>query len=288
MQDYIEINIKDEIYPNKLKQIKNAPKKLYMRGNYSLLKKTAIAIVGSRECTSYGFRMAYEFAKELSKKDICIISGLAEGIDTASHLGGMHQIGNTIAVLGTGLNKIYPEENEFLAQSIIKNDGLVITEYGLYEETNPQNFPRRNRIMSGLAEGVLVIEAKNKSGTLITARLAKEQGKKIFCLPGNVDVKSSRGSNELLKIGAKLVTNIDDILEEITVKQVAKKEELKMSDEYKPIYDVISRVPIHINQICKKANISIVEANQTLTMLEIDGLIKSLPNNEYIKEQKCI
>ena len=152
MQDYIEINIKDEIYPNKLKQIKSAPKKLYVRGNYSLISKTGIAIVGSRECTSYGFRMAYEFAKELSKKDICIISGLAEGIDTAAHLGGMHQIGRTIAILGTGLNKIHPEENEILAQSIIKNDGLVITEYGLYEEANPQNFPRRNRIMSGLAE----------------------------------------------------------------------------------------------------------------------------------------
>ena len=152
MEEFIEINVKDEMYPNKLKEIQSTPKKLYMRGNYSLLNKTAIAIVGSRKCTSYGFRMAYEFAKELSKNDICIISGLAEGIDTASHLGGMHQIGKTIAVLGTGLNKIYPEENEILAHSIIKNDGLIITEYGLYGEVNSQNFPRRNRIMSGLAE----------------------------------------------------------------------------------------------------------------------------------------
>lgn len=152
MQDYIEINIKDETYPNKLKEIKSTPKKLYMRGNYSLLNKTAIAIVGSRECTSYGFKMAYEFAKELSKKDICIISGLAEGIDTASHLGGMHQIGNTIAVLGAGLNNIFPEENKLLAESIINNNGLIITEYGLYGEVNSQNFPKRNRIMSALAE----------------------------------------------------------------------------------------------------------------------------------------
>ncbi len=152
MQDYIEINIKDETYPNKLKEIKITPKKLYMRGNYSLLNKTAIAIVGSRECTSYGFKMAYEFAKELSKKDICIISGLAEGIDTASHLGGMHQIGNTIAVLGAGLNNIFPEENKLLAESIINNNGLIITEYGLYGEVNSQNFPKRNRIMSALAE----------------------------------------------------------------------------------------------------------------------------------------
>ena len=152
MQDYIEINIKDETYPNKLKEIKITPKKLYMRGNYSLLNKTAIAIVGSRECTSYGFKMAYEFAKELSKKDICIISGLAEGIDTASHLGGMHQIGNTIAVLGAGLNNIFPEENKLLAESIINNNGLIITEYGLYGEVNSQNFPKRNRRMSSHAE----------------------------------------------------------------------------------------------------------------------------------------
>lgn len=152
MQDYIEINIKDEIYPDKLRQIKSAPKKLYMRGNINLLKSTGVTIVGSRECTSYGFKQAYEFAKALSKKGICIISGLAEGIDTASHLGGMHQIGKTIAVLGSGLNKIFPEENEILSQSIIKNEGLIITEYDLYEEANSKNFPRRNRIMSALAE----------------------------------------------------------------------------------------------------------------------------------------
>ena len=152
MQDYIEVKIGDKIYPDNLKKIKSAPKKLYMKGNYNLLKSTGIAIVGSRDCTGYGFKQSYEFAKELSKKGICIISGLAEGIDTASHLGGMHQIGNTIAVLGSGFNKISPEENEILSQAIIKNDGLIITEYGLYEEANSKNFPKRNRIMSGLAE----------------------------------------------------------------------------------------------------------------------------------------
>ena len=134
-----------------------------------------------------------------------------------------------------------------------------------------------------LQSGILVIEAKNKSGTLITARLAKKQGKKIFCLPGNVDIKNSSGTNELLKADAKIVTNIDDILQDITLKPATKKDEFEMKDEYKNVYDVITNSPIHINQICKKANISIAEANQTLTMLEIEGLIKSLPNNEYIK-----
>ena len=173
MQDYIEINIKDEICPNKLKQIKSAPKKLYMRGKYSLLNKTGIAMVGSRECSSYGFRHAYEFAKELSKKGICIISGLAEGIDTASHLGGMHQIGKTIAILGTGLNKIYPEENEILSQSIIKNDGLIITEYGLYEEANSKNFPKRNRIMSGLADRSIGSRSKKQKWNINYRKICK-------------------------------------------------------------------------------------------------------------------
>ena len=134
-----------------------------------------------------------------------------------------------------------------------------------------------------LQSGVLVIEAKNKSGSLITAKLAKEQGKKTFCLPGNIDIQNSSGTNELLKENTKLVTNIDDILQDITLKPATKKDEFEMSDEYKDVYDIITNSPIHINQICRKANISIAEANQTLTMLEIEGLIKSLPNNEYIK-----
>ncbi len=284
MQDYIELNIKDKMYPNKLRQIKNVPKKLYIRGNYELLKSTGIAIVGSRDCTSYGFKQAYEFAKELSKKGICIISGLAEGIDTASHLGGMHQIGRTIAVLGSGLNKISPEENKILSQSILKNDGLIVTEYGTYGEIDSKNFPKRNRIMSGLSDGVLIIEARNRSGTLITARYAKEQEKKIFCLPGNIDIKNSSGTNELLKVNAKLVTNINGILEEITNKQYATKNEPEINIEYKKVYDAITKFPININEIYKKVDIPMSEVNQIITMLEIDGLIKSLPNNEYVKE----
>ena len=284
MQDYIEIKIDDEMYPSKLKDIKSPPKKLYMQGNYDLLKDTSVAIVGSRECTSYGFREAYEFAKELSKKGICIISGLAEGIDTASHLGGMHQIGRTIAVLGTGLNKIFPEENEILAKSIIKNDGLIITEYEAGEEAKPANFPKRNRIMGGIADAVLVIEARRKSGTTITARLAKEQNKKVFCLPSNIDSKNGSGTNELIKEGAILVTEPEDILKRIIIEPENEIEsKYEVNDEYKEVYNALSSVPMHINEICKKAKISMSETSQILTMLEIEGVIKSLANNEFIK-----
>jgi len=283
MEDYIEININNEIYPSKLKEIKNAPKKLFSRGNLQLLQNNSIAIVGSRECTSYGFYKAYEFAKELSKKEICVISGLAQGIDTAAHLGAMHQKGRTIAVLGTGLNKIYPKENEILSESIIKNGGLIISEYGLYGERKSENFPKRNRIMSGLSNGILVAEARNKSGTLITARYAKEQGKKVFCFPGNIDNINSSGANKLIKNGAILVTDIKDILGEFTIdnKEENKKEEV--NQEYKKVYDVLGKVPMHINEICKKTNSSMAEVNQAITMLEIEGLIKSLPNNQFVK-----
>lgn len=283
MEEYIEISLNNKIYPDKLKTIKNYPKKLFMRGNINLLKEKSIAIVGSRECTSYGFYKAYEFAKELSKKGICIISGLAQGIDTAAHLGAMHQRGRTIAVLGTGLNNIFPKENKLLAKSIIKNDGLIISEYELYEEKKSENFPKRNRIMSGLSNGILVIEAKSKSGTLITARYAKEQRKKVFCIPGNIDSINSSGTNNLIKNGAKLVTDIDEILSEFELEQEKKSNEIEISEEYKKIYNVLTFSPIHINEICKKTNSTMSEVNQVITMLEIEGLIKALPNNEFIK-----
>lgn len=212
-----------------------------------------------------------------------MISGLAEGIDTAAHLGAMHQKGKTIVVLGTGLNKIYPEESKILAESIIKNDGLIISEYKLYEDKKSSNFPKRNRIMSGLSNAILVIEAKNKSGTLITARYAKEQGKKIFCLPGNVDSKNSSGSNELIRNGAVLISDINDILKEINEKIEDQLEEIEINSEYKKVYEVLTKYPMHINEICKRVNRQVAEVSQIITMLEIEGLIKSLPNNEFIR-----
>ena len=186
-------------------------------------------------------------------------------------------------MLGSGLNKIYPEENDILATSIIKNGGLIITEYEVNEERKSENFPKRNRIMSGISDGILVIEARNKSGTLITARYAKEQGKKLFCLPGNVGNKSSAGSNELIKNGAILVTDINDILNVIVKNQKEEIKEPEISSEYKKVYNILTNTPMHINEICKKANTRMAEVNQIITMLEIEGLIESLPNNEFIK-----
>lgn len=202
-------------YPEKLNKIYAPPSKLFVWGDEAILNKPSIAIIGCRQASEYGRRIAFKFAYELSKKGIIIISGLARGIDTYAHLGAVKAQKKTVAVLGSGFNHIYPEENIKLCKEIIKYGGVIITEYE--KETKPlkMNFPIRNRIISGLSNGVLVVEAKQRSGTLITVDYALEQGKDVFVIPGNINNANSYGTNELIKQGAIPVTNIDDILNSI-------------------------------------------------------------------------
>lgn len=212
-----EIKIEDENYPKQLREIYDAPLKLYVLGNKEILSQTGIAIVGSRKATAYGKKVALQFSKDLSKSGINIISGLALGIDTCAHLGTLHQdsVGKTIAVLGSGLDEIYPKQNIELAKQIIKSGGCIITEYPLGTKPEKLHFPQRNRIISGLSKGVLIVEASEKSGSLITADFALEQGREVFAVPGNILNTTSVGTNNLIKQGAKLVTNYDEILQEI-------------------------------------------------------------------------
>ena len=205
----------DDRYPEKLRRIYAPPQKLYIIGNDKILNEKGIAIIGCRKPSKYGIEMAYKFAYGLSKRGINVISGLARGIDSYSHLGAVHAKGKTIGVLGSGLNNIYPSENKKLCLEIIKNGGAIITEYEPKEKPLAMNFPARNRIISGLSEGILVIEEKQKSGTLITVDHGLDQGKDIFVIPGNITSENSYGTNELIKQGAKLVTNIEEIIEEI-------------------------------------------------------------------------
>lgn len=209
------ISITDREYPSNLKDIYSPPLCLYIKGNEELLTKTNISIIGCRDCSNYGKEMAQKFAYELSKNSINIVSGLARGIDSYAHLGAIYGNGKTIAVLGNGLNTIYPKENIQLASKILKTEGAIISEFPLGTEPNKMNFPLRNRIISGLSKGVLVIESKKKSGTLITVDFALEQGRDVFVLPGNINSKCSEGTNELIKQGAKVVTNYMEILEEV-------------------------------------------------------------------------
>ena len=204
-----------EEYPEKLNKIYAPPAKLYVVGDEKILNKPSIAIIGCRNASQYGKRVAFKFAYELAQKGIVVISGLARGIDIYSHLGAIKAKGKTIAVLGSGFNHIYPAEHKKYCVDIIEKGGAIISEYEKNTKPIPTNFPIRNRIISGLSDGVLVVEAKQRSGTLITVDYALEQGKNVFIIPGNITSNNSYGTNELIKQGAKLVTNIEDILEEM-------------------------------------------------------------------------
>lgn len=208
------ININDENYPKLLKEIYDPPITLFAKGNIKLLQKDCFSIVGCRDATSYGIEQAKKMSYNLSKNNIVIVSGLAKGIDNAAHIGTLMQNGETIAVLGCGVDIIYPKENIETYKKIIQK-GLVISEYIVGTTPEPQNFIARNRIVSGLAKGILITEAKLKSGTMITTDFALEQGREVYVMPGRVDSAQSEGTNELIKQGAKVVTNSDDILEDL-------------------------------------------------------------------------
>ena len=212
----IKVEMNSMYYPARLRNIDSPPKALYCLGNLELLNyKNNIAIIGSRNCSGYGERAAKDFAFNLAKEDVCIVSGLAKGIDSFSHIGALNAKGKTIAVLGSGLDNVYPKENVKLMESIVRNDGLVISEYPLGTKASKQNFPARNRIISGLSDSVLVVEARKNSGTNITVDFALEQGKDVFVIPGNIYSKTSDGTNFLITEGAIPVLSYKDIFKKL-------------------------------------------------------------------------
>lgn len=212
MNEIKEISILDENYPELLKQIYDPPKCLYVMGNLEILNTPSLAIVGCRETTEYGKKAATYFAYNLAKQGITIVSGLAKGVDSFSHIGALQAEGKTIAVLGSGLDIIYPKENNQLAKKIIEKGGAIISEYPLGTRPLQEHFPARNRIISGISQAVLVVEAKEKSGSLITADFAMEQGKEVYAVPGNINSLNSIGTNNLIKDGAIPVSNYSDII----------------------------------------------------------------------------
>lgn len=207
------ITCNSNAYSKLLKQIYDYPIVLYTKGNTELLNEKSIAIVGSRDCSEYGKYVSEKFSYLLSKENICIISGMAKGIDTYAHKGALLARGKTIAVLGSGINNIYPLENKKIYEDILNNNGLILSEYGLNTKATPEKFPERNRIISGLAEKILVVEANKKSGSMITVNQAIEQGKNVYAVPGNITSSKSSGTNELIKDGAILVSSLEDILD---------------------------------------------------------------------------
>lgn len=281
------ITIEDKAYPEQLKKIKNPPKHLYVEGDIKLLKDSIISIIGSRACSENGKKLAKEFSEELVYQGITIASGLAVGIDTVAHQATLGEKGKAIAVLPCGLNHIFPPENQKLYQQIIKKGGLVVTEYPPEEKAKSQRFLERNRIVSGLALGILVIEAAYRSGTSVTAKLAKEQGKKVFALPHEVGNKHGIGTNRLIQEGAKIVTCVEDIIKEypfLTYKKrnIKKKSKLEKqrkicrNKEYNQIYQFIREQPISLNEIYYKSNKDIAQINNILLMLELEGYIEKV------------
>lgn len=273
-------------------------------GNTKLLNhQKTIAIVGSRNCSEYGRKYARIFAKELAKHDICVISGLAKGIDAAAHYGAVTEKGNTIAVLGGGLKNIYPAENTWLFNQILQDGGCIITEYADEEETKMSNFPIRNRIISAIADAVLVVEAEKKSGSKITARYAKEQGKKVYCIPINLDAKNSSGIIELINDNAKIVTNPTQIIKDLFPKAVEKQlnfleqeaeqkakklnidiiEQLNIPEEQKEILLLLKDKTMTSEEIALKLNKNIAEINSILTLMEIEEIIKQIEGNSFCR-----
>ena len=206
------ISIQDKEYPKLLKEIYSPPLFLYIKGNKKILNNNSIAIIGCREASEYGINIAKDFSYNIANQNINIISGLAKGIDSMAHLGAVKANKNTIAVLGNGLDTIYPKENYSLAQKILNSGGAIISEYPLGTKPQKEHFPERNRIISGMSNRILVVEAKEKSGTLITVDFALEQGRDVLVIPGNIGSLNSFGTNELIKQGARLVTSWEECI----------------------------------------------------------------------------
>lgn len=276
--------LNDDKYPEKLRIIDNPPQKLYYKGNIDLLNKDSIAIIGSRVNSEYGKKMASKFSKELASYGLVVVSGMAKGIDGIAHEACLEVGGKTIAVLGCGVEVIYPKENEKIYNEILRNDGLIISEYEPYTEADSKYFPQRNRIVSGLSIGTLVIESVHRSGTSITAGFALEQGRNVFCIPHQLETKTGVGNNRLIQQGAKLVTCVEDILIEynnlnidvINMENITPIKEVK--EEYRVLYDALDK-KMTIDMLCKKLKCPVGDINYLITMMEIENIIEILPGN---------
>ena len=283
------VTLADEAYPRLLLEIADPPPVLYARGNLQLLQGTGLAIVGSRNATAQGERNAEEFAKALSVSGLTIISGLALGIDAAAHRGGLAGRGSTMAVLGTGIDLAYPQRNAALAAEIAER-GLLVSEFPLGTPAAAHNFPRRNRLISGLARGCLVIEAAMASGSLITARLAAEQGREVLAVPGSIHSPLSKGCHALIKSGAKLVECADDVLSELGGFGPAAQADAAASmpgAEASGLLAFMGHDPVDMDALCERAGLSAEQVSSELLRLELDGRVTVLPGGLFQRLEKA-
>jgi DNA processing protein len=277
------INILSDKYPDLLRQIPDPPPFLYVKGELHA-SEPAIAIVGSRRASAYGMMVTEKLACELAENNLTVVSGMARGIDTAAHRGTLKAGGRSIGVLGCGIDIPYPLENRRLFSDLTEK-GALVSEFPMGTAPLAENFPRRNRIISGLCRGVLVVEAAENSGSLITARYALEQGRDVFAIPGNITNKGCRGSNLLIKQGARLVDSIGDILEELQFRANTDRHTSSQICTLAPreaaVYTLLSGVPLHIDEIIVKCALTVGEVSAILLRLELNGMLTQLPGNHF-------
>lgn len=285
IKEFNVITFLDEEYPESLKYIEDNPLVLYYKGNIDLLKADSIGIVGTRKATTYGRYVCEKITSELVNNNLVVVSGLASGIDTIAHRKALEVNGKTIAVLGCGITICYPKRNEKLYEDI-ESKGLILSEFPPTTAPLAYNFPQRNRIISGLSKAIVVVEAKEKSGSLITARYAAEQGRDVFAVPGNVNSLYSRGTNRLIRDGAIPLLEINDILDfmpdlKIKMEKSSLDLNLYLSDLEKEILNLIEKGPISSDLLSRLLNINIKDLNGILTVLELKGVIKEI-NSQFI------
>ena len=312
------ITIHDEAYPSLLKQIEGGPLLLYTKGELPPENALGIAVVGSRSPTEYGKTISSQLSQQLATRGVTIVSGLARGIDTCAHRGALEAGGRTVAVLGNGLASVYPAENSSLVDEIVK-EGALISEFPMTMRPAPVNFPRRNRVMSGLTAGTVVVEASDQSGALITARYAAEQGREVFAVPGQIFSKLSKGTHRLINQGAHLVNTIDDILDAIphhyqdstsqsapsnrpeerqfspdrkvtddtgptNAPKPAPTPQLQLSTDEQMVLDAVAVPHSHIDEIARTTQLPINKVSGILVMLELKGAVQQLPGKQFAKK----
>lgn len=274
-------------YPSYLREVDGPPPLLYLVGSLEDIDRWAVAVVGTRRVTHYGRQVTQELVAGLVRNGVTIISGLARGIDAIAHKTALEHGGRTIAVLGSGPDNVYPPEHRDLARQIVRGNGAVISEYPLGTEPEAKNFPPRNRIISGLSLGVIVIEAGERSGASITAQYALEQGREVFAVPGNVNSPASRGTNRLIQQGtAKLIAEANDVLEELNLSMVfehtAVQKALPETKEEAALFEYLSAEPIHVDALSRATGLSSQAVSSTLTLLELKGIVRQVGGMNYV------
>jgi DNA processing protein len=285
------ITLEDEAYPPRLRDIYDPPALLYLKGELKKEDELAVSIVGSRKTTPYGRWITEKISQTLVRYGVTIVSGMARGVDSVAHWGAISGGGRTLAVLGCGVDVVYPPENRNLFSKIIEQ-GAVLSEFPMGSPPEGGHFPKRNRIISGLSMGVVVVEAGPDSGSLITANFALEQGREVFAIPGNVGAGGSRGTNRLIKDGAKLVESSEDILEEILPQWKREKERIEevkprgpeLSEEEKILYEMLGETPLHIDAMIRESKFEPGKVSSLLLNLELKGLISQWPGKCFSKK----